>query len=60
MLKDNKCIKVNDQCRTWSAKDALCTGCYEGYTLTNGECLLGGSGNSGNNNGDKDEKDSKS
>lgn len=28
------CMKVNDQCKSWSDTTALCTSCYGGYTLS--------------------------
>ena len=33
------CAAVSDQCRDWSANSGLCTSCYQGYTLVNGECV---------------------
>lgn len=33
------CVRVNDQCATWSSTTALCTGCYRGYDVVNGACV---------------------
>lgn len=33
------CVRVNDQCATWSNTTALCTGCYKGYEEVNGVCV---------------------
>jgi hypothetical protein len=32
-----KCVPVSDQCKVWTAA-GLCTSCYDGYDLTNGQC----------------------
>ena len=44
------CQAVSDQCYTWNSANGQCTGCYQGYTLSGGACLLGGNNNGGNNN----------
>jgi hypothetical protein len=42
------CVAVKDDCRTFDASGA-CTGCYFGYDLSNGSCVLGSSAPSGPN-----------
>jgi hypothetical protein len=37
-----KCVPVSDNCQIWNANGA-CTGCYSGYILNAGQCVLGNS-----------------
>jgi len=41
---NNVCVPVSDQCAA-SDKAGLCTACYKGYDLTNGQCLFSLSNN---------------
>ena len=42
MDSDGNCHEVDDQCKCWNDLDGSCTKCYEGYTLNNGKCQIGG------------------
>lgn len=33
VVKDNTCVAVSDQCKTWDNSTALCTSCYDGWNL---------------------------
>ena len=35
-------MNVNDQCKTWSEVTAECTSCYDGWSLSSGQCVVGG------------------
>lgn len=35
------CVDVSPYCSTWSNVDAKCTGCYTGYRLSSGSCIIG-------------------
>ena len=44
------CVAVNVRCEEYSKLTGVCTGCYEGYQLTGGDCVVKnsvGSRNSG-------------
>lgn len=43
--KEWRCVKVDDQCKTWSHTDGSCTSCYNGYGLSYGKCVVGGTNN---------------
>lgn len=47
MKIDDKCVAVSDQCKTWDDTTAACTSCYDGWTLADGACTVGGGGNNG-------------
>ena len=40
LLSNGRCLLVNDLCRTWNPNTADCTGCYGGYNLVNGTCII--------------------
>lgn len=35
-----RCVAVNDLCKTWSTKTALCESCYGGYKNVGGACVI--------------------
>lgn len=41
VLIGNACVDVSPYCSTWSNLDAKCTGCYTGYRLSSGSCIIG-------------------
>lgn len=38
--KLGRCIQVDGQCSSWDNVTALCTGCYGGYKLVLGKCVI--------------------
>ncbi len=42
----NKCLPVNILCQDYSPISGACTGCFSGYKLSNGECVLTTASNS--------------
>jgi hypothetical protein len=41
VLINGACVNVSDLCKSWSSSTALCTGCYQGYSLSSsGVCAL--------------------
>lgn len=44
VLIDHKCVNVSDQCKTWDPVTAACTSCYQGYVISNSDCVIGDSG----------------
>lgn len=51
VLKDDKCVAVDDQCKTWDDKTADCTSCYDGWQLSEGKCIKSNSGGSSGGSG---------
>ena len=39
---DGVCVNVSNQCNTWDQVSGACTSCYPGWSLSNGECVVGG------------------
>lgn len=42
---NGECKEVSDQCKTWDAVSGDCTSCFDGWTLSNGACTVGGGEN---------------
>jgi len=38
--RTNRCTAVNNQCNTFDQSNGLCLSCYQGYTLSNGDCYI--------------------
>ena len=38
-ISASECRKVSDQCNTWNSSNGACLSCYNGYILSNGQCL---------------------
>ena len=50
-MKDGVCVRVSDQCKTWSTSTGECLTCYDGYKLSQGACVIDGGSGSGSGNG---------
>ena len=41
VLENGACKAVSDQCKTWNVSTGACLSCYDGWTLSNGACVVG-------------------
>ena len=39
VLKNGTCVKVSDYCKSFNSTSGLCSACYSGYDLINGDCV---------------------
>lgn len=40
MRPNATCVKVSDQCKTWSETNGECLSCYGGYSVYKGDCVI--------------------
>lgn len=38
---NGECKEVSDQCKTWDGLNGDCISCYDGWTLSEGACVIG-------------------
>ena len=48
----SKCLSVSPLCKGFDAVSGKCTGCYEGYGLSNGQCVVGSTSSIGSSSSD--------